>query len=113
VVCDGIIAQHVAPHLRLLLARPGDCLAVIERTLAVLPREWVVGNAVASVRSVASTLGQMVRSQPESHGAAAAAAADARGKAVDPQRLVAVLAALGDKSEAQTVAELFGIATVL
>lgn len=112
-VCDGIIAQHVAPHLRLLLARPGDCLAVIERTLAVLPREWVVGNAVASVRSVASTLGQMVRSQPESHGAAAAAAADARGKAVDPQRLVAVLAALGDKSEAQTVAELFGIATVL
>jgi GC-rich sequence DNA-binding factor len=116
-VCDGIIAQHVAPHLRLLLARPGECLRSLERTVAAVGpdgRGWLVGGGAGTnspVRSVASTLGQLVRSNPEAHGAAAAAA-DASGKAVDPRRLVRVLAALGDHHEGQAVAQLFGLIPV-
>jgi GC-rich sequence DNA-binding factor len=116
-VCDGIISQHVAPHLRLLLARPGECLRGIERTVDAIGPDgagWLVrgggsSNNVSPVRSVAATLGQLVRSNPEAHGAAAAAKDDAAGKAVDPRRLVRVLAFLGEFHEAQAVAKLFGI----
>jgi len=47
-VCEGIMSQHVAPHLRLLLARPGECLVALERTVAVLPRGWMAGRGLHS-----------------------------------------------------------------
>ena len=102
VVRDGIFDRHVAPHLRLLLARPGECLDSLERASALAPREWL-----APIRGVASTLAQLVRSDPEVHGGDATA--NEEGKVVDPGRLVKVLAAVGDFEEAQTVAKLFGV----
>lgn len=102
VVRDGIFDRHVAPHLRLLLARPGECLDSLERASALAPREWL-----APIRGVASTLAQLVRSDPEVHGGDATA--NEEGKVVDPGRLVKVLAAVGDLEEAQTVAKLFGV----
>jgi GC-rich sequence DNA-binding factor len=102
VVRDAIFAQRVAPHLRLALARPGECLEGLERVAAAAPREWL-----ESVRAVAATLGQIARASPEAHSAAAAAA-DPVG-ALDPARLVRALAAVGEFDEAAAVAKLFGV----
>ena len=115
VVYDAIISQHIAPHLRLLLAYPGQCLLGIERTLDAMSTvgiKWLVqgsshGN-ISHVRSVAATLGQLVRSHPEVHGAEAARN-DTTGKVVDPRRLVRVLMSLEEQHEAQSVSKLFGI----
>jgi GC-rich sequence DNA-binding factor len=102
VVRDAIVAQRVVPHLRLALARPGECLEGLERVAAAAPREWL-----ESVRAVAATLGQIARASPEAHSAAAAAA-DPVG-ALDPARLVRALAAVGEFDEAAAVAKLFGV----
>lgn len=99
---DAIVAHRIAPHLRLALARPGECLDSLERVAAVVPREWL-----ESVRGVAATLGQLVRASPETH-TAAAAALDPTGT-VDPSKLVKVLAAVGEFDEAAAVAKLFGV----
>ena len=112
-VCDGIISQHVAPHLRLLLAQPGECLHGIERTLDAVGPGWLRGGGssssdVSPVRSVASTLAQLVRSNPEAHNETMSKD-DASGKGADPRRLIRVLTSLGDLHEAQAVAQLFGI----
>jgi len=106
--CDRVVAGCAAPRLRLLLARPGKCLAAIERLVAVLPPDWLTGSARV-VRDVASTLGQAVRSQPEAHGAAAVEADAGAGKAVPVAALANILAALGDKDESAAVANLFGL----
>ena len=103
VVRDDIMDRRVAPYLRLLLARPGECLDGLERAVATIPREWLT-----PVRGIASTLAQLVRSTPEVHSAVAAAA-DSDGKIVDPRRLVKVLAGVGDFDEAQAVAKAFGV----
>ena len=102
VVRDAIVVQRVVPHLRLALARPGECLEGLERVAAAAPREWL-----ESARPVAATLGQMARASPEAHSAAAAAA-DPIG-ALDPARLVRALAAVGELDEAAAVAKLFGV----
>jgi len=102
------VAGCAAPRLRLLLARPGECLAAIERLVGVLPPDWLTGSARV-VRDVASTLGQAVRSQPEAHGAAAVEADAGAGKAVPVAALANILAALGDKDESAAVANLFGL----
>ena len=101
VVRDGIFDRHVAPHLRLLLARRASVWTAWSAS-ALAPREWL-----APIRGVASTLAQLVRSDPEVHGGDATA--NEEGKVVDPGRLVKVLAAVGDFEEAQTVAKLFGV----
>jgi GC-rich sequence DNA-binding factor len=102
VVRDHIVAREIAPHLRLALARPGECLDGLERVAEVVPREWL-----ESARGVAATLAQLAMASPEAH-TAAAAARDPAG-AVDPSRLVKVLAAVGAFDEAAAAAKLFGV----
>ena len=102
VVRDAIVSQRVAPYLRLALARPGECLEGLERVAAAAPRELL-----ESVRPIAATLGQIARASPEAHSAAAAAA-DPVG-ALDPERLVRALAAVGEFDGAAAVAKLFGV----
>lgn len=102
VVRDHIVAREIAPHLRLALARPGECLDGLERVAEVVPREWI-----ESARGVAATLAQLAMASPEAH-TAAAAARDPAG-AVDPSRLVKVLAAVGAFDEAAAAAKLFGV----
>ena len=61
IVCDVIIAKHIAPYVRLLLVDPSTCASASRALVDILPIDWmrVAPPSLASMRDIASSLQQL------------------------------------------------------